>query len=41
MGVSLSVLTYPISEDDKGNTFVSILHGEPCDQGGSVVLLGC
>lgn len=41
MDVSLSVLIYPVPEDDKGNTLVSVLHGEPCDQGGSVVLLGC
>lgn len=41
MDASLSGLIYPISEDDKGNTLVSVLHGVPCDQGGSVVLLGC
>lgn len=41
MDVPLSGLIYPVSEDDKGPTLVSILHGEPCYQGGSVVLLGC
>lgn len=41
MDVFLSDLIYSVSEDDKGNTLVSILHGQPCNQGGSVVLLGC